>query len=82
MSFSIKKNFYNKSSFSARIAEKKEAADTTPVISRSLDPTTPSTPPAAAGTDGFQLSLQTHDLLNGIILSEVLGKPKCMRRGR
>lgn len=31
---------------------------------------------------GFKLELTDKDLLNGIIMSEVLGKPKCFRRGR
>ena len=31
---------------------------------------------------GFRLNLNNENLLNSIILSEVLGKPKCLRKGR
>ena len=31
---------------------------------------------------GFRLNFNNENLLNGIILSEVLGKPKCLRKGR
>lgn len=37
---------------------------------------------ASSNKTDFQLDFSEKSLLNGIILSEILGKPKCLRKGR
>lgn len=77
MIYSIKKTNPDKGK-----AEKNEASVVaTPVFSEPV-PVIPSEPATASDNAGFRFSLDSRDLLNGIILSEVLGKPKCLRRGR
>jgi len=83
MIYAIKKSDSNKGIVTAGKAKKIEAAAViSNIVSQAPNSRNPSEPTPNAYDVDFRLSLDSQDLLNGIILSEVFGKPKCMRKGR
>ena len=46
------------------------------------DKKNPRTGVSASAGEAFKLDLSDRSLLNGIVLAEILGKPKCFKRGR